>query len=104
MSAQKVDYHTLVTAAGMGLINRIPKYFVITGTLSTSRSNVKMLINAAGGAVLDSVKNSTDFLVTPNENVRQGSKYRDALSRGVTIISEQELCEMIIPSVEDLRS
>ena len=67
------------------------KTFVITGTLSTSRDEIREHIESLGGKVSDSVSKKTDYLVL-GEN--PGSKYDKALKLGVKIIKEEELNEM----------
>ncbi len=67
--------------------------FVITGTLPTlSRDEAKDLIEANGGKVTGSVSGNTNFLVL-GEN--PGSKYDQALKRGVPTISEDDLKKML---------
>ena len=68
------------------------KTFVITGTLSKSRDEIKDLIESIGGKVSDSVSKKTDYLIL-GEN--PGSKYNKALSLNVKIIKEEELNEMV---------
>ena len=67
------------------------KTFVITGTLSTSRDEIREHIESLGGKVSDSVSKKTDYLIL-GEN--PGSKYDKALKLGVKIIKEEELNEM----------
>ena len=68
------------------------KTFVITGTLSRGRDEIKDLIESVGGKVSDSVSKKTDYLVL-GEN--PGSKYDKALSLGIKIIHENELDDML---------
>ena len=68
------------------------KTFVITGTLSKSRDEIKDLIESIGGKVSDSVSKKTDYLIL-GEN--PGSKYNKALSLNIKIIREEELNEML---------
>ena len=66
---------------------------MITGTLPTlSRDEAKDLIEANGGKVTGSVSGNTNFLVL-GEN--PGSKYDQALKRGVPTISEDDLKKML---------
>ena len=67
------------------------KTFVITGTLSQGRDEIKEKIESVGGKVSESVSKKTSYLVL-GEN--PGSKYNKALSLGVKIIHEDELMEM----------
>lgn len=69
------------------------KTFVITGTLPTySRSEAKALLEKAGAKVSGSVSSKTDYLLAGEA---AGSKRAKAESLGVTIISEEELNELI---------
>ena len=67
------------------------KTFVLTGTLSEPRDDVKERIIAAGGKVSGSVSKKTDYLVA-GENA--GSKLADAERLGVKILSESQLAEL----------
>lgn len=67
--------------------------FVVTGTLpSLTRSEAKDLIEGNGGKVTGSVSGNTDYLVLGEE---PGSKYDQAQKRGIPILSEAELKELI---------
>lgn len=66
----------------------IGKTFVITGTLTSSRDDVRERIESLGGKVSDSVSKKTSYLVL-GEN--PGSKYDKALKLGIKIIKEEEL-------------
>ena len=67
------------------------KTFVITGTLSRSRDEIKDDIESVGGKVSDSVSKKTDYLVL-GEN--PGSKYDKAKALGIKILNESELNDM----------
>ena len=67
------------------------KTFVITGTLSIGREEIKDKIESFGGRVSDSVSKKTDYLVL-GEN--PGSKYQKAMDLGVKIIKEEDLDSM----------
>ena len=67
------------------------KTFVLTGTLSEPREDVKERIIAAGGKVSGSVSKKTDYVIA-GENA--GSKLDDAQRLGVTILNEQQLAEL----------
>ena len=71
--------------------NFVDKTFVITGTLSRGRDEIKEMIENVGGKVSDSVSRKTDYLVL-GEN--PGSKYDKAMALGIKIIHENELDEM----------
>jgi DNA ligase (NAD+) len=68
------------------------KSFVITGTLSVGRDEMKALIESKGGKVPGSVSKKTDFLVV-GENA--GSKATKAQELGVQILTEAALREML---------
>lgn len=61
------------------------KTFVITGTLSVSRDEMKAKIEAAGGKVAGSVSKKTDYLVAGSE---AGSKLVKAQELGVAVLDE----------------
>ena len=62
--------------------------FVLTGTLSEPREDIKERIIAAGGKVSSSVSKKTDYVVA-GENA--GSKLDDAQRLGIAILNEQQL-------------
>jgi DNA ligase (NAD+) len=61
------------------------KTFVITGTLSLPRDELKKRLQAAGAKVTGSVSKKTDYVVVGDE---PGSKYDKAVELGVTILDE----------------
>ena len=68
------------------------KIFVLTGTLSLPREQVKREIETLGGKVLSSVSAKTDFVVSgPNPGTTKLSKAREL---GVDIITEEQLKEL----------
>ena len=67
------------------------KIFVITGTLSTNRNEIKEKIENFGGKVSEAVSKKTNYLVL-GEN--PGSKYEKALNLGINILKEDDLLEM----------
>ena len=71
--------------------NFTDKTFVITGTLSHSRDEIKEKIESVGGKVSDSVSKKTDYLILGDN---PGSKYDMAIALGIKIIHENELDEM----------
>lgn len=69
------------------------KTFVLTGTLPTmTRSEASKIIEANGGKTSSSVSKKTSFVLAGED---AGSKLTKAQSLGVTIISEEELLNMI---------
>jgi DNA ligase (NAD+) len=79
-------------AVRAGGVNLAGKTFVLTGTLSEPRENIKERIIAAGGKVSSSVSKKTDYVVA-GENA--GSKLDDAQRLGVTILNERQLAEKL---------
>ena len=68
------------------------KTFVITGTLSIPRSEMKDILEKAGAHVSSSLSKNTDFLLV-GEN--PGSKLKKAQDLGVKIIDEKEVFAML---------
>lgn len=71
--------------------NFLDKTFVITGTLSIPRDELKEKIESYGGKITDSVSKKTDYLILGED---PGSKYDKALKLGIKIINEEELNTM----------
>lgn len=68
------------------------KTFVLTGTMSVPRGEVKALVEANGGKVTGSVSKKTSYVVAGDS---PGSKVEKALKIGVAIITENELRALI---------
>jgi len=68
------------------------KTFVLTGTLSRPRDQVKQMIEDAGGRVSGSVSKKTDYVVAGED---AGSKLDKAKELGVEVIEEKELEAML---------
>lgn len=68
------------------------KSFVITGTLSAPRNEIKDRIQAAGGKVSGSISSKTNYLLAGEGG---GSKRDKADTLGVTIISEEDLDSLL---------
>lgn len=69
------------------------KTFVLTGTLPTmSRKEASLLIEQNGGKTSSSVSKKTDFVLAGED---AGSKLTKAQTLGITVISEDELLNMI---------
>lgn len=64
------------------------KTFVITGTLSRPRDEIKEILETNGGNVSGSVSKKTDVVIVGND---PGSKYDKAKELGITIWNEEDL-------------
>ena len=73
-------------------VNINNKTFVITGTLSVPRDEVKEKIESFGGKVTSSVTSKTDYVIVGES---PGSKYNKAISLGITILNEDEYNNLI---------
>ena len=88
-----LDLDESFEAAGTSLEG---KTFVITGSLEhyVNRRDLKADIEAEGGKVAGSVSANTDYLIT--NNPESGSaKNRSARELGVSIITEEEIMDML---------
>ena len=84
----RMDYESRQTGDSLS-----GKTFVLTGTLPTlKRSEAQALIEEHGGKCSGSVSKKTDFVVAGTD---AGSKLDKANALGVTVITEEELLEMI---------
>jgi DNA ligase (NAD+) len=88
-----LDIDESFEAAGTSLEG---KTFVITGSLEhyANRKDLKAEIEAEGGKVAGSVSAKTDYLITNNPD-SGSSKNRTARELGVSIITEEEVREML---------
>jgi DNA ligase (NAD+) len=68
------------------------KTFVITGTLSRSRDEIKAELEALGAKVSGSISNKTDYLVAGE---KAGSKLSKAQALGVAVLDEAALQALI---------
>jgi len=69
------------------------KKFVFTGELKTmTRNQASARVKDLGGEIVSSISKNTDFVVVGNA---PGSKYKKALSLGVSILTEEQYWEMI---------
>ncbi|MGB1285903.1 MAG: NAD-dependent DNA ligase LigA [Aggregatilineales bacterium] len=75
--------------AGTSLVD---KKFVLTGTMSVPRNELKDLIEAHGGKVSGGVSKRTDYVVVGDN---PGSKADKAATLGITILSEDDLRGMV---------
>ncbi len=71
--------------------NFVNKTFVITGTLSVGREEIRNKIESFGGKVSDSVSKKTDYVIVGDN---PGSKYDKALKLGIAILKEEDLNNM----------
>ncbi len=72
--------------------NFLNKTFVITGTLSRGREEIRNQIESYGGKVSDSVSKKTNYVIVGDN---PGSKYEKALKLDVTILKEEDLNKML---------
>ncbi|MBC8369521.1 MAG: NAD-dependent DNA ligase LigA [Planctomycetes bacterium] len=70
----------------------VDKVFVLTGSLSCSRSEMKEVIQQAGGKVTGTVSKKTDYLVAGDKS---GSKLTKAQKLGVAVLTEQQARELL---------
>jgi DNA ligase (NAD+) len=101
--SEKENLHTLDTLKKLGVRISNPDFegpgtkreelpfsgmtFVITGTLSRPRNEIKEIIERMGGQASGSISKNTTYVIVGAE---PGSKYGKAKSLGVNVISEEE--------------
>ncbi len=68
------------------------KKFCITGSLSIPRKEIEISIKSAGGKIVSSVSKKLDYLISGESS---GSKLDKAVNLGITILSEEELNEIL---------
>jgi len=68
------------------------KTFVITGSLSRSREEIKEQLETLGGKVTNSVTSKTDVVIVGSE---AGTKYDKAIELNITIWDEEQLNKML---------
>ena len=73
------------------------KIFVLTGTLSMPRADLKDKLQSLGAKVTGSVSKKTDYVVVGAD---PGSKYDKAIKLGVAVLDEAACIEMIAGSLE----
>lgn len=100
------DLNTLHQAVTWKLLKPLGgRSFCQTGSMSISRAQMDQLITVCGGSLHSVIKSSTNYLIVPNgPEFRKGSKYKAALDQGVTVITEDEFCGMILPTEKELRA
>ncbi len=86
------NFHLSETASSNSSLQLAGKTFVITGTLSMARDEMKSFIESHGGKVSGSISAKTHYLLA-GENA--GSKRSNAEKLGVRIIDEAELAELL---------
>jgi DNA ligase (NAD+) len=86
-----LNFKAQQTAVRAAKPNFAGKTFVITGTLSEPREDIKERIIAWGGKVSGSVSKKTDYVVA-GENA--GSKLEDARRLGIKVLDERQLAEL----------
>lgn len=89
---QSDNYLPNPAAADLSSMPLVGKTFVITGTLSMDRDEMKALIESKGGKVSGSVSAKTHFVLAGEGG---GSKRDKAEKLGVQIISEEEMLAMV---------
>jgi DNA ligase (NAD+) len=70
------------------------KKICITGALSRKRADIEKTIKLNGGIAVSSVSSQTDYLVT-NETEGNSSKFIKAKELNITIITEEQLFELL---------
>lgn len=68
------------------------KSFCFTGELSITRNEISEIVSNMGGIVKSTVSNGLDYLVA---GYKSGSKEVKARRLGITILTEEELAEML---------
>ncbi len=103
-SKKKVDLSEVETAMKWGLLKSLDgKSFCMTGTMSAKRAEMEHLINLLGGICHDAVRQGTDYLLIPDyDTLRAGSKYNAAQRLGKVVLTEEEFCNMILPTLDEL--
>jgi DNA ligase (NAD+) len=97
INPQSDNYLPLPAAADLSQLPLAGKTFVITGTLSAPRDEIKQLIERKGGKVSGSVSANTSFLLCGEAG---GSKRDKAIAIGVPIIDETQLTELMNRMIE----
>jgi len=68
------------------------KTVVLTGSMSKPRSEIKAMLETMGAKVTNTVSKKTDFVIYGED---PGSKYEKARALGVTLLSEEEMRQML---------
>lgn len=103
MKSEKLNEDEIRLAAQWGLLKQLNSYsFCFTGKHSEARHRMAEMVSLLGGVWHASISGSTNYLVIPNDDTNNSAKKRAALAAGTTIITEAELCAMILPTAEEL--
>lgn len=70
----------------------IDKKFVVTGTFSIKRNDIKKIVEENAGIIVNGISLQVDYLIV-GENA--GSKLEKAKEKGISIINEEEFFDMI---------
>lgn len=70
----------------------IDKKFVVTGTFSIKRNEIKKIVEENSGIIVNGISSQVDYLIV-GENA--GSKLEKAKEKGISIINEEEFFDMI---------
>lgn len=70
----------------------IDKKFVVTGTFSIKRNEMKKIVEENAGIIVNGITSQVDYLIV-GENA--GSKLEKAKEKGISIINEEEFFDMI---------
>ena len=70
----------------------------ITGSMTRPRKEIELLIRSAGGKVVSSVSSRLDYLIAGDA---AGSKLERATKQQVTVLSEEQLLELIDKNLEN---
>lgn len=70
----------------------IDKKFVVTGTFSIKRNEIKKIVEENSGIIVNGISSQVDYLIV-GENA--GSKLEEAKEKGISIINEEEFFDMI---------
>jgi len=68
------------------------KTIVLTGTMSVSRGDIKKMLEDMGAKIASSVSKKTDFVIYGED---AGSKYDKAIELNVTVLTEDEMNQLI---------
>lgn len=92
INPQSDNYDPLKSASQAGNTPIAGKTFVITGTLSKPRPELKKIIESLGGKVSNSISGKTDYLLAGE---KAGSKRNKAETLNITILDEETFNTML---------